>query len=366
MDESAKNEPVDAEFEPVEDETDQSADGSPDTGKRPNKRFSRVLVIGAAIIFLVLAPTAYAVLTSMSKSASKSVARVKQADLTALTTRITALETKISANDDLRADMAALARRITDLENAAPSSAPVDLGAIESRLDALEARPVSSAQENTKNDAQLAQIQDAVAMQKTKLAALEARLDDIDTRIEAIKQNTRAQPDRAAALLTFLALDEAVRAGRPFEDERAALAKFLPNSGALDTLGAVARSGLVRPATLRDRFESMSAAVRAASTKKGEKPKGMLAKMGARLDSVISVRRVDGGGADANALLVRAQEALDKDDLTLAVHILDGLEGAQKDAAAPWLRDARARLDALVALRRVKNDLANISQGETP
>ena len=72
MDETAKNEPVDAEFEPVDDDTDQSAGAPPHAGKTPNKRFSLILVIGLALVFLVLAPTAYAVLTSMSRSAHKA------------------------------------------------------------------------------------------------------------------------------------------------------------------------------------------------------------------------------------------------------------------------------------------------------
>jgi hypothetical protein len=76
-----------------------------------------------------------------------------------------------------------------------------------------------------------------------------------------------------------------------------------------------------------------------------------------KLSELVSVRPVgeDVEGDDAAARVARAEAVLAKGDLAGAVAELEGLTGQAAEAAAPWLADARARLDAEAALAALQS-----------
>ena len=76
-----------------------------------------------------------------------------------------------------------------------------------------------------------------------------------------------------------------------------------------------------------------------------------------KLSELVSVRPVgeDVAGDDAAARVARAEAVLARSDLAGAVAELDGLGGEAAASAAPWLGDARARLDAETALAALQS-----------
>ena len=75
-----------------------------------------------------------------------------------------------------------------------------------------------------------------------------------------------------------------------------------------------------------------------------------------RIRNIVSVRRIgsDVPGDAPDARIARAEAKLLRGNLGGAVAELDGLAGAAAAAAATWLGDARARLDAEVAVDRLE------------
>ena len=70
-----------------------------------------------------------------------------------------------------------------------------------------------------------------------------------------------------------------------------------------------------------------------------------------RLTSAVKVRRIgDAEGDTVDALVARAEGHLAAGDLATAVNELAALQGGGAEAAASWLADARAHLDAMAAV----------------
>jgi len=123
-----------------------------------------------------------------------------------------------------------------------------------------------------------------------------------------------------------------------------------------------AAGGIPDLGQLRRRFTEQSTAIISAahiSAAMGDAPKagdgggfgGLWRKMRVKMESWVSVRRSDGtsGGPKSrnSAVLVdNAGTALAAGDLAAAVETVEGLSGAGAEAAAPWLKLARARLAA--------------------
>ena len=217
------------------------------------------------------------------------------------------------------------------------------------------------------------------------IGTVESRLDAVEAlegRIAALEQAASTAGDRAtgnaALALAVNQLQAALAGQRPFAAELAALSEVAAGdpearalSAAIATLTPQAETGVPTLVELRTAFPDTARAVVAASRAEAaatavaeaapgtesEAPPGWLDAAMLKLSELVSVRPVgeDVEGEDAAARVARAEAVLAKGDLAGAVAELDGLTGQAAEAAAPWLVDARARLDAEATLATLQS-----------
>ncbi|MGH6979897.1 MAG: COG4223 family protein, partial [Stellaceae bacterium] len=180
------------------------------------------------------------------------------------------------------------------------------------------------------------------------------------SKIAAAGEKGRAE---RALLLSLAALRVAVEGSGPYDAELAAARTLAGDrqemKDGLAPLADDAKTGVPSTAALAERFDrSVAPAILRA---RGEPRSGdWWQQIRARLERLVVIRRVAPGGPaprDATeAAVSKAAAALRAGDLAHAVAALDDLSGDAALAAAPWLAQARRRLDAEAALAKLWRD----------
>ncbi|QJE73212.1 hypothetical protein HHL28_09030 [Aerophototrophica crusticola] len=256
----------------------------------------------------------------------------------------------------VRADLSALAARIAALENTPAGGAGVD-PALAGSLDSLRGRIV------------------ALEAAAQRQQALEQAVGELSRQAQEIAgQVTNAAQGASEAEALVLAagqLQSALAAGRPYSAElRAveALAGRWPDlAPALEALRATAGVGLPTSVALYDRFKALAPEVVRADRLRQDA--GWVDQTLGRLSTLVTVRRASGevAGDTVDAILARAEAAVDKGDLGKAVAELDTLQGPAAEVAAPWLAEARARVAAEQAAAAVADlAVARLGGGAKP
>ena len=189
---------------------------------------------------------------------------------------------------------------------------------------------------------------------------LQARVADLESRDA---RSTQA----AAAALAAAGVIEASRTSRPFAAEIEALRRAAPGLPELAALSRVAAVGAPSRARLAVSFPEFAAraAVRA---RRPADDADLTERIGYEVSKVVQVRRVDDlSGSGPDALLARAQQALDDGDVVAALRLLDGLPPRARAALAPWREGAerRAEIDRQVAALRARA-LVDLSPARPP
>jgi hypothetical protein len=171
---------------------------------------------------------------------------------------------------------------------------------------------------------------------------------ELRRRIDALEVSQARTVNAAAAALAAASLAEATQRSGPFEAELAALERLLPMSAEIQALQPYAETGAPSRAALAADFDAAAGKAAVAAQDPGEGA-GFLARLRHALSSIVTIRRVDtttGGGADA--ILVRADQAVAEGDVEGALRILRDLPPKAAEAMAPW----RARAQQRVAVDR--------------
>ena len=136
-------------------------------------------------------------------------------------------------------------------------------------------------------------------------------------------------------------------------DAQAALAKLEP----------LAASGVASLSSLQADFGATADAVVAASNAGS----GWIDQTLSSLEGLVSIRRVgsDVEGDTPEAVVARAEAALDAGDLSTAVNDVSSLTGDAATAAADWLAKARDRLDVDQALETLSARASGLVTGAT-
>lgn len=189
-----------------------------------------------------------------------------------------------------------------------------------------------------------------------------SRLDTLTRDVEALRDEAKgaeaARGDGAAVAIRLTALTRAAEHGEPFADQLTALRDAAPEGSDLSVLDAYAAKGVAPLSGLRRRFpERAKAALEAAP-----RPEGGTSLLDQFLDSassLVRIRRVDGGGDEgAGAILAKMRKQLGEGELEAAVAAADTLPAPSREALAPWLEEARARIALDAALATVSDALA--------
>lgn len=300
-------------------------------------------------------------------AAQLDTAAMGSADQTA---RLDALEQSLSVlaaeTAALRADLAALPLPQTEslaarLDAQEAQLAALNLGALESRLTALEARAEGglSPADRAALDGLRAEVEAikaggiAQAQIDAASAELAAALDRAKAEVEAMQASTLAQAAAAARQGALMQIGAALDAGAPYGFALQALAGVdLPEPL---VAGAAGLPGLK---ALQDSFPQAARAALEAALK---------ADMGQTwTDRALSFLRTQVGarsltareGDDPDAILSRAEAALAAGDAGAALAELDGLPEAAQTALAGWRAEAERRQAALNALATLTAELA--------
>ena len=184
------------------------------------------------------------------------------------------------------------------------------------------------------------------------------RLERLARQIETIEQTAQTREDaetirQARIVFAIGRLRDAVLTTHPYRIEFAALKALAaddPGIGqALARLAPNADSGVPTAEVLRQRFRRMAGTIVAAT----REPVGdsWWDRSRARIVSAVNIRRIDDvEGASADAIVARAEQALERGDVKQAASELGTLPERAGALAKPWLADADAYLAASGAL----------------
>ncbi len=207
-------------------------------------------------------------------------------------------------------------------------------------------------------DATLTPVPATAAAEPDDLARLQARIADLESQGQ---RSTQA----AAAALAAASVIEASRASRPFVHEVEALRQASPNLPELAALMRLAETGAPSRAALAASFPDYAAraAVRA---RKPRDDAGFGDRIVYAVSKVVQMRRVDDlEGESSDALIARAELALEDGDVATALRLLARLPPGAQMALEPWRSGAerRAEIDREAAALRTRAMQALVPAG---
>lgn len=267
--------------------------------------------------------------------------------LDALSSDLAGLDSRIEA---LSSELAELADGVGDLRDR-PISSAIDTTAFEAELETLRselAATVDEAREAVATaEAEAAAIAERAA---AEAAEREAAARAETERLEAQAREAEANALRRAALARIqIALDS----GAPYAEHLGAL----DGADVPAALSASADAGVPTLTELQQGFPEAARAALAASIRSDVD--------GSALDRVMAFLRVQTGarslepreGSDPDAILSRAEAALDSGDLEAALSEIEALPDAGRAAMADWRALAATRLEAVAATEGLAADL---------
>lgn len=274
------------------------------------------------------------------------------------TDRIAALETRIA---DLGESVAALPK------DTGPVELPQDmtdtlaalgdrLAQIDARLGKLEARPLPTDGAEQVAEAYRLEIQDyesEIEAMRAQLAEQQAKSEELSARVTDVADTAKAEIDEAVTRAALMRINAALDSGGSFAPALADLAGVdVP-----EALRAVADSGAATLAELRASFPGYARAALRESLKD--------AADGAPGDRLTAFLRTQLGarslepreGNDPDAVLSRAEAAVNSGDLEAALTEIATLPEAGQSEMTPWVDQARAWSAAVAAADALADSL---------
>jgi hypothetical protein len=302
------------------------------------------------------------------------VAQTSTVDLTPLESQIAAL--RADAQSD-RAQVATLVKRLDNVEAQVRQLAAAPAGTAPAPL---AESPANTQAPSTPTDLEphLSPLRDQVAALGQRVDGLEKltallpglhdshsslrqKQDELGGRVDALEARRQQASAGEGLVVAIGQLQAALAAGRPYAKElRAvqALTRDHPDlADMLAPLSASAESGLVSDVALNRQFRDLAPAILAADRTRSDA--GWAEQALGRLSSIITIRRTSGevAGDGADAILARAEAALNDGSIAKSLAELEKLSGPAAEKAAPWLAPARARVAAEAAAQALA-DLA--------
>lgn len=265
---------------------------------------------------------------------------------------------KINQTEDIERFMSTISVRMAELEKRKQPE-PVDvqplldkIATLEGTISALQ-NEISSIEISNASGASVEEVKQIVALkdENERLNQLVIELNTRLTDLEAARVQERSSSDNAQALVASLStLREVLRTSSPFEAELAALAALAQGDvtleSAVDGLKPNAASGLTSLSALTTSFKTTANdIVRAVAVPEGA---GWVEQTVKNVTSLVTIRRAPGNldGEGALGIVARAEHNVQNGDLAAAIVELETLQGNPKEAAQPWIDQAKARLDA--------------------
>jgi hypothetical protein len=263
---------------------------------------------------------------------------------------IEALKVAVEAIASAQRNLAAAAA--ASPPSAAQPSAPapaVDMAAVDSRI-----RTVTAGQAE-----RVAALEAAILALRREVEGMAATTKAAETRIAALdaaRSQASGVGQRAALVVGIGALRAAVERGGPFAQELRTAQALGLSAEAARSLTAAAERGLPTQAQIAQRFAALAPSlVKAAPA--GSPPGGLLDRIAAGAQNLVRVRPIgEAAGDDVPTVVSRVETKLGRGDLSGALADFDRLAEPVRAIGASWAAEARARLAADEALRRLGAD----------
>lgn len=266
-------------------------------------------------------------------------------DLTPLTTEIAGLSDRLTTLETAEApEMPEVPDVSAELGDVSQSLASIEtsLQTLTARLDAVEARPAVEPVAPPPDNSE-------------ELAALQSSIDELEARLAEEDARASAEAERILARAALTRVVTAVESGEAFEPALGALEEVTPVE-VPDALRSAALEGVPTVAALRESFPEAARAGLAAA--RAEVPESEVQGIGGFLRRQLSARSVTPReGSDPDAVLSRAEAALQAGDLDTALAETDALPDASKAAMQDWLAGATARKAAGDAAKALSDSL---------
>jgi hypothetical protein len=233
------------------------------------------------------------------------------------------------------------------------------------RIDQLAAQTAQASREppdTVKLEGEIADLRRSVPAEGLILRLTER----VEAAERAERELAQAQASASALLLTIGQLRDAVDRGDRFTAELAAARQMAKGDDAtlLDSFAAGADAGIERRDQLLRDFKPLSEKLLRQEADADEP--GFWHAIGRQLRRVVAIRRMDGAGNDAQAVLARTEAALKENDWDKAVEAMRALPGPYLATADDWIRQVRLRLAADRALSQLSAAAAARTASRSP
>jgi len=337
----------------------------PKTQPKGHRGAAAISALSTLVLALATSPYWAPPVASVLPWGGASEAKPASADTTALEAKLNALEARLADLSQAQQRAAALEQRLAQLEqHPVPAPNPRDaeqaaqqtqaLSALGERLATLEQRIATLAAVASSQTAA-----DATKDLRSEIQALSQKLDEQSQLLAKLQNQDAAEADRTDTALVVIdsQLRSALATSRPFAAElqaAEALAKDRPDTLAeLHKLDGRARQGVPTLAMLAQRLPALAHGAPQA-TAPASAEGSWRARALAKLEGLITVRRAGEPRASepdsTSGALTAADAALKNGDLAAAVAAMRRADLSASPAAASWIEDAQARLDAEAAL----------------
>jgi len=261
----------------------------------------------------------------------------------------------------LQTHLDATLKRLENLENS--------IGSVKKMIEAVNSDPGTEAVETLKKlTSRLEVLEKENSNYSTVFQTKDGRtlnnlanqVADLEKKLPQATSDNQSSEARAL-VLSIGQLREAVRAGRSFEDEQAALKILVQKNAelqkvlgnALNQLGSIAASGAPNLPILRSEFDAQAGNIVQAGLVPDEG--GWVQRTIARLTESVKWRRTDNlAGDGVEAIVARAERALKSRDVDKAIKELSALQAKPAALAKDWLAGAKAYILAEKALAELQ------------
>jgi hypothetical protein len=264
-------------------------------------------------------------------------AGLSQAEAETLRTAIGDTETRILA---LEADLKAAVEKTESAQ-----AQQGDVTGLSERITALESRPATSGITQQS-------VQQSIDPIETQIAGIERRL----SALESVQHERKVDGKSMAVSLAFYNLQRAAREGKPYTLELKSVEENSPVPLDLSALEPWREEGVKSIGQLQQEFD---AAAKAAIDAENQPADDSLAsEVWSRAKSFVRIRRKgDVDGEDTSALLARIEHRLQNADLKATLAEAEKLNGPAAQAVAPWVAELKRKVAAEEALARIESKL---------
>jgi hypothetical protein len=354
--ERAHAEPIDVDFEPAERPRPRPQGGG-GVGMGALIACSTAAALAGGALG-ALAPRTPAVQTALDAVAPDALTQVRTAqaaadrEMTELRAKFDNIQVATASKQDLaqlRQSLEIADKRLMGAQGlmTVETAAGVDVVTIASRIAGLQ-----SSVSGIETKLSTAATQSEVAALSEELKKLQAGFGDVAKQVELASK-------AATAAYAVSAATDAARASGSFEQAYVQLARILPEDPNVQALAALAKQGAPSVGELKEEWRKIETTIVRAS-RTSSAGEDFFSQVNAWLAQFIVVRRVGDGDTASNAVQ-RASSRVAADDLAGALKELATLQGAAAQAAAPWVSQARTRVEIDQRLLAIRAELAKQS-----